>query len=95
MSRPAFLNTRGIAGSTLLLATVLVTGGGLAAWKVAALRGAEEAAANQPEPVESISAAVARAGRRCPAGHLSSCSRRGRAWVRAGPIDRWARAFLG
>jgi membrane fusion protein (multidrug efflux system) len=59
MSRPAFLNSRGIAGSTLLLATVLVTGGGLAAWKVAALRGAEEAAANQPEPVESITAAPA------------------------------------
>ena len=60
MSRPALLNSRGIAGSTLLLATVLVTGGGLAAWKVASLRGAEEAAAHQPEPVESVITALAR-----------------------------------
>lgn len=60
MSRPAFLNSRGIAGSTLLLATVLVTGGGLAVWKVASLRGAEEAASHQPEPVESITTALAK-----------------------------------
>jgi membrane fusion protein (multidrug efflux system) len=60
MSRPVFLNTRGLAGSTLLLATLVVTGGGLAAWKVASLKGAEEAAASQPEPIESVTTAVAR-----------------------------------
>ena len=59
MSRPVFLNTRGLAGSTILLATVMVTGGGLAAWKVASLRASDEAAANQPEPVESVATAVA------------------------------------
>jgi membrane fusion protein (multidrug efflux system) len=59
MSRPVFLNTRGLAGSTILLATVMVTGGGLAAWKVASLRASDEAAANQPEPVESVTTAVA------------------------------------
>jgi membrane fusion protein (multidrug efflux system) len=60
MSRPVFLNARGIAGPTILLATLLVTGGGLAAWKVASLRGEEEAAAHQPEPVESVTTALAR-----------------------------------
>ena len=60
MSRPVFLNTRGLAGSTILLATVLVTGGGLAAWKVASLRASDEAATHQPEPVESVTAAVAK-----------------------------------
>jgi membrane fusion protein, multidrug efflux system len=60
MSRPVFFNSRGLAGSTLLLATVLVTGGGLAAWKVVSLRGAEEAAANQPEPIESVTTALAK-----------------------------------
>jgi membrane fusion protein, multidrug efflux system len=60
MSRPAFLNSRGLAGSTILLATVLVTGGGLAAWKVASLRAADEAASKQPEPVESVTTSVAR-----------------------------------
>jgi membrane fusion protein (multidrug efflux system) len=60
MSRHVFLNSRGLAGSTLLLATVLATGGGLAAWKFASLRGAEAAAANQPEPVESITASRAK-----------------------------------
>lgn len=60
MSRPVFLNSRGLAGSTILLATLLVTGGGLAVWKVASLRAADEAAAHQPEPIEAVTTAVAR-----------------------------------
>jgi membrane fusion protein (multidrug efflux system) len=43
----------------ILLATVLVLGGGLAAWKYASLRKEDAASANQPEPMESVTAGVA------------------------------------
>src|SRR6266702_1023483 len=49
---------RGLTGSAVLLLTLLVTGGSLAAWKRASLK-ADAAAAHQPEPIESITAAVA------------------------------------
>ncbi|HEX9215653.1 MAG TPA: hypothetical protein VF864_01620, partial [Gemmatimonadales bacterium] len=50
---------RGLTGSAVLLLTLLVTGGSLAAWKRASLHKADAAAAHQPEPIESITAAVA------------------------------------
>ncbi|MCC6672844.1 MAG: efflux RND transporter periplasmic adaptor subunit [Planctomycetes bacterium] len=46
-------------GSSLLILTVLGTGGGLAAWKQAALADSAAASANQPEPMETVTAALA------------------------------------
>lgn len=46
-------------GSALLLATVIGTGGSLAAWKYASIQEADAASANQPEPMELVTAAVA------------------------------------
>ena len=50
---------RGWIGSALLLGTLLTTGVGLAFWKLSALKASEAAAANQPEPMEAATAAVA------------------------------------
>ena len=47
-------------GSVVLLLIVIGIGAGLAAWKYAAVQAAMAAAANLPEPVESVSAAVAK-----------------------------------
>ena len=47
------------ARPAILLASVLATGGVLAGWKYAAALEASEAAANQPEPVEMVTAATA------------------------------------
>src|SRR6266545_70199 len=60
MSRPARF------GSLLLLAAIVAIWGGLAAWKNANVRDADAAFASQPEPTESVTAAVAveRANRR-------------------------------
>jgi membrane fusion protein (multidrug efflux system) len=58
MSR-AFLNSRGWLASTALLASILATGTGLAAWKYTSLTASAEASANQPEPMEVITAATA------------------------------------
>jgi membrane fusion protein, multidrug efflux system len=58
MSR-AFLNSRGWIASAMLLATVVATGAGLAVWKYADISAEEEAAANQPEPMEAVTAAPA------------------------------------
>src|SRR2546429_228314 len=57
------MNTRSWTGSAVLLATLVLTAGSLVAWKRASARKADSAAARQPEPVESITLAVAR-GRR-------------------------------
>ena len=57
------MNTRSWTGSAVLLATLVLTAGSLVAWKRASARKADAAAARQPEPVESITLAVAR-GRR-------------------------------
>jgi membrane fusion protein (multidrug efflux system) len=46
--------------SIVLVGTVLVTGVALAAWKSAAARAANEAAARQPEPIEVVNIAVAK-----------------------------------
>lgn len=48
-------------GSAVLLLAVVGAGSGLAAWKYAAVQAAIAAASNQPEPVESVTAAEARA----------------------------------
>ena len=58
MSR-AFLNSRGWMASIALLATIVATGAGLAAWKYTDLAASAAASANQPEPVEAITAAKA------------------------------------
>jgi membrane fusion protein (multidrug efflux system) len=58
MSR-AFLNSRGWMASTALIATVLATGAGLATWKYTDIAASAEASANQPEPMEAITAALA------------------------------------
>ena len=50
---------RGWIGSALLLGTLLTTGVALAFWKISALKASEAAAANQPEPMEAATAAVA------------------------------------
>jgi len=60
MSRD-LMSRRGWVAASLLLATVLGLGGGLAAWKFAAVRNADAASANQPEPTETVTAAVASA----------------------------------
>ena len=48
-------------GSAILLAVVLSIGIALAAWKTAAARATTAAAAHQPEPIEAVTTAVARA----------------------------------
>ena len=58
MSR-AFLNSRGWMASAALLTTVVATGAGLAAWKYTDITASAAASANQPEPMEVITAAVA------------------------------------
>jgi membrane fusion protein, multidrug efflux system len=51
---------RGWTGSAVLLGTLAITAGGLIAWKRASVRRADAAAASQPEPIESVTSAVAR-----------------------------------
>jgi membrane fusion protein (multidrug efflux system) len=60
MSRRAFIIPRGWPRSVALLAAVVGTGATLGAWKYTAVREAGAAAASQPEPVETVTAAVAR-----------------------------------
>src|SRR5437660_11466190 len=60
MSSRLFVNNRGWTGSAVLLATLALTAGSLVAWKRASARKADAAAASQPEPVESVTLAVAR-----------------------------------
>ena len=59
MRRRSLAGHRGWIGSTLLLGLIVGTGAALAAWKYSALEKSEAAAANQPEPTEVITAAVA------------------------------------
>src|SRR6184192_1436055 len=54
------MNNRGWTGSAVLLVTLGITASGLVAWKRASVRKADAAAASQPEPVESVTLAVAR-----------------------------------
>ena len=54
------MKRRGWIGSLLLLLWVVGTGVYLAAWKHASIQEADAASANQPEPLESVMAAVAK-----------------------------------
>src|SRR6185312_5001742 len=47
-------------GSVLLLTLVILIGSGLAAWKYESIQGEQAASANQPEPMESVTIAVAK-----------------------------------
>lgn len=61
MRSPFVMNSRGWVGSAVLLGTLALTAGSLVAWKHASARKANAAAASQPEPIESVTLAVARA----------------------------------
>src|SRR5688500_20220765 len=54
-----FPSLRGGVGAAGLILTLAGVGGSLTAWKVTTNRSAAAAAANQPEPVEAVTAAVA------------------------------------
>jgi membrane fusion protein (multidrug efflux system) len=54
------MNHRGWIGSSLLVATVVALGAGLAAWKYSSIRESNIASANQPEPMESVTVEVAK-----------------------------------
>ena len=60
MRSPLSLGRRGLTGSAVLLAVLVLTGGGLVAWKRSAIRKSDAAASHQPEPIESITMAVAK-----------------------------------
>ncbi|MBA3317135.1 MAG: efflux RND transporter periplasmic adaptor subunit [Gemmatimonadales bacterium] len=55
----AYNNSRGWVASALLLGTIVATGAGLAAWKYSDIEAEAAASANQPEPTELVTAAVA------------------------------------
>jgi membrane fusion protein (multidrug efflux system) len=54
------MSRAGWIGSILLIAALVATAGVLAAWKYESIQNANAAAAQQPEPVESVTVAVAR-----------------------------------
>lgn len=54
------MNHRGWIGSSLLLVMVVSTGVGLAAWKYASIQDTDAASAKQPEPMESVTVAIAK-----------------------------------
>jgi membrane fusion protein (multidrug efflux system) len=60
MRSPLSLDRRGLTGSAVLLAVLTLTGGGLVAWKRSAIHKSNAAGAHQPEPIESITMAVAK-----------------------------------
>jgi membrane fusion protein (multidrug efflux system) len=60
------MKRRGWIGSLLLLLSVVGTGVYLAAWKHASIQEADAASANQPEPMESVTVAVATERAHCP-----------------------------
>ena len=60
MRSSLLMHNRGWKGSAVLLGTLAITAGGLIAWKHASVRRADAAAASQPEPIESVTSAVAR-----------------------------------
>lgn len=53
------MNRRNPIGSVLLIAFVLLAGIGLFTWKYESIQGSVAASANQPEPMESITVAIA------------------------------------
>src|SRR5213082_3105966 len=60
MRSSLLLKNRGWTGSAVLLATLALTAGSLVAWKHASVRKADAAGARQPEPIESVTLAVAK-----------------------------------
>lgn len=54
------MNRHGWIGSSLLLVVVVAAGAGLAAWKYATIQETAAASVNQPEPMESVTIALAR-----------------------------------
>lgn len=54
------MSRRGWIASLVLFVAVIGVAGGLAAWKQASIHEADAAAANQPEPMESVTVAVAK-----------------------------------
>src|SRR5688572_9406693 len=61
MSRRAYTGSRGRAGHPLLRISVVGTGDALAARKYPSLRPQQTASPSQPEPTETVAAAVAQA----------------------------------
>ncbi|HEY8256996.1 MAG TPA: efflux RND transporter periplasmic adaptor subunit [Gemmatimonadales bacterium] len=59
MSRSTFAPRRGWIGSTALLGSLVILGIALAAWKSSEIKKSAAAAANQPEPMETATSAVA------------------------------------
>ncbi len=53
------MNHRGWIGSSVLLATVIAIGASLALWKYSSIQEENSASANQPEPMESVTVALA------------------------------------
>jgi membrane fusion protein, multidrug efflux system len=60
------MNRRNLVAPAILIGAVVATGTALAAWKQASLERADVAAATQPEPVESVALAVAKARQHSP-----------------------------
>lgn len=60
------MNRRKLVAPAALIGVVIATGTALAAWKQSSLERADEAAASQPEPVESVALAVAKARQHSP-----------------------------
>jgi multidrug efflux pump subunit AcrA (membrane-fusion protein) len=60
MRNSVALKRGGSIGSLMLVAMVVLTAAGLAAWKYVSIRKANAAAAGQSEPIESVAVAVAR-----------------------------------
>src|SRR5947207_1276552 len=60
MRSSLLMKNRGWTGSAVLLGTLALTAGSLVAWKHASVRKADAAAARQPEPIESVTLAVAK-----------------------------------
>src|SRR2546430_3795601 len=60
MRSSLLMKNRGGTGAALLLGTLALTAGSLVAWKHASVRKADAAAARQPEPIESVTLAVAK-----------------------------------
>jgi membrane fusion protein (multidrug efflux system) len=55
------MNRQNLLGSALLVSIVLLVGIGLAAWKYESIQNQQAASTNQPEPMESVTIAIARA----------------------------------
>src|SRR5437868_3147996 len=60
MRSSLLMKNRGWTGSAVLLGTLALTAGSLVAWKHASVRKADAAGARQPEPIESVTLAVAK-----------------------------------